>query len=64
MYTGAAEVPIEARVALWLVVMRRWDYAAAAERLGVDRDDLKELLKHREKLVAAVGPIGYTAGNG
>jgi DNA-directed RNA polymerase specialized sigma24 family protein len=64
LYRGAAEIPLRARVALWLVLMRRWSYAATAERLQVDRDGLRELLSYRERLALAIEPLTRTAGNG
>ena len=42
------------RAALWLVMLQRWEYAEAAMVLGVQRDDLLELLRHRDTLVSGV----------
>ncbi len=64
LYDAAADMPIGPRVAIWLVLMRRWSYAAAADRLQVDREGLRELLKHRQRLVAAIEPLSRSAGNG
>jgi len=51
---AAAELPALPRVALWLVLLRRWSYADASEALGVDGARMAELLAYRDILFAAV----------
>jgi hypothetical protein len=64
LYRGAAAVPVGARVALWLVLMRRWSYEAAGERLKVDRAGLRDLLRHRERLNYAMGSFKRSTEHG
>lgn len=52
LFSAAASVPAEPRAALWLVMIRRWSYAEAASVLGVDRDRVRELLRHRDRFMA------------
>lgn len=54
LYRAAADVPPRARVALWLVLLRRWRYEEASELLGGTQDDLRELLAHRQILSDSV----------
>ena len=64
LYRESARIPVRPRVALWLVIMRRWSYEAAAQRLNVDRKALMELLQYREQLRIAIQPERFTSGNG
>ena len=52
--SAAATVPWAARAALWLVLLRRWTYAAASEALGVDQAVLRDLLEYRHTLMGAI----------
>lgn len=54
LYRAAAEVPPRARAALWLVVLRRWTYEAAAGSLRTSIGELKDLLRYRHTLMSAV----------
>jgi hypothetical protein len=49
---SAGSLPPRSRAALWLVVIRRKPYRDGAEILGVDREELRRLLEHRDALVA------------
>lgn len=60
LHAAAAAVPALARVALWLVLLRRWAYDEASEVLGLGRDGLQDLLRHRHTLMAAI--LGGTRG--
>jgi hypothetical protein len=67
LHSVAGRVPALSRAALWLVLLRRWDYKGAAEALGVDRVRLIELLQHRSALVGILqdqGHLGITRGTG
>lgn len=61
---AAASVPWTARAALWLVLLRRWSYADAAQVMGIDREILKDLLRYRDTLMSAIlgGGNGRTRG--
>ena len=54
LLAAAGAVPPRPRAALWLVMLQRWEYADAADALGVDRGELVMLLRHRDTLVAGV----------
>ena len=54
LFGAAAKMPPLARAAIWLVVFRRWPYGEVASVLGRDVDRLKDLLRYRQVLVAAV----------
>lgn len=54
LHRAAASVPPPGRVALWLVLFRRWSYADAAECMGVDRAQLVDLLRYRDTFVASL----------
>lgn len=49
---GAGRMPPPARVAVWLVLFQRWSYEEAARLLGLDREELTDLLRYRHILVA------------
>lgn len=49
---SARSLPLRARVAIWLVSLERWRYDEAAKALGVERDELLELLAWRDTLLA------------
>jgi DNA-directed RNA polymerase specialized sigma24 family protein len=51
LYDAAASLPPGPRVALWLVLLRRWSYADAARILGVDEEELRVLLGYRDVLL-------------
>jgi len=56
---AAARIPPRPRGAVWLVVLRRWSYAETARLLGLDPDELPELLAYRRLLaVPAAGGSG------
>ena len=60
---AAGELPGTARVALWLVLFRRWSYAGAANILEVDREGIRGLLLYRQVLLSAVlGEMGWRTG--
>lgn len=50
----AARVPARPRAALWLVVIRRRSYEEGASILGIDRNELRDLLEYREVLMTDV----------
>lgn len=54
LYGAAADVPPRARAALWWVMFGRRRYAEVATLLGVSRDELLDLLAHRDAFVVAV----------
>ncbi|MDT8340539.1 MAG: hypothetical protein RQ751_03420 [Longimicrobiales bacterium] len=58
LYRAAGAVPPLARAALWLVLIRRWSYEAAAALLGVDVEGLKRLLAYRDAFMSAVMSSG------
>lgn len=59
----AEALPPVARAAVWLVALRRWHYDDAATMVGVTRDELVELLRYRDVLLAAlVTPTAHRAG--
>lgn len=44
---SAAALPAQSRVALWLVLLRRWSYRDAATAMGIDLESLRGLLTYR-----------------
>jgi hypothetical protein len=58
LFRAAGLVPAAPRAALWLVLLRRWSYDDTARALGVDRDHLLALLKHRTVLTDAMAEPG------
>lgn len=52
LHAAAAAIPPWARAAIWLVLIRRWSYDDTASLLGVDRDDLRELLRFQDVFAA------------
>lgn len=68
MVRAAAEIPQGPRVALWLVLLRRWPYDAAEEMMGIGRGTLRELLSYRSDflqglLTNASDEIGRETGS-
>ena len=61
LHAAAATMPMRARAALWLVLLRRWSYADAALEIGVERDRLRDLLAWRERLARALEPTAAEA---
>ncbi|MEX2471818.1 MAG: hypothetical protein WEA34_06545 [Gemmatimonadota bacterium] len=49
---SAGSIPPRSRAALWLVVIRRKPYVEGADILGIDGEELRGLLEHRETLMA------------
>lgn len=47
VYAAAATLAPDARVAVWLVIVRRWRYEAAADAMGVPIEEISSLLGHR-----------------
>jgi hypothetical protein len=60
---AARAVPIAPRSALWLVLIRRWSYRAAAEALGTDVDGLRALLGWRDRFTAVAFGRGTAGGS-
>lgn len=54
VYHAAGSTPQAARPALWLVLVRRWNYRDAAQALGIGLRELHELLRYRTTFIAAV----------
>lgn len=54
VYPAASVLPPKARVAIWLVVVRRWKYEAAAETLQLPMEEFSGLLTHRKSFLAAL----------
>lgn len=54
LHMAAASVPWVARAALWLVLLRRWNYADTSDVMGVDERVLKDLLRYRHTLMGAI----------
>lgn len=54
IYRAAASLPALARAVLWLILFQRWPHEAVMDQLGLDRSGLRDLLKYRHSLVAAV----------
>ena len=57
---AAADLPAQSRVALWLVLLRRWSYRDAATAMGIDLDSLRRLLTYRAAFFEGVvtGTVG------
>ncbi len=51
-HRAAGLLPPAARVAIWLVVLRRWSYGDAADALGTNRDGVVSLLAWRDALLS------------
>jgi DNA-directed RNA polymerase specialized sigma24 family protein len=51
---AAQAIPVRARVALWLVVFRRWGYREAGELMGESREGVVDLLAFRHTLMTAL----------
>lgn len=54
LFDAASSVPARPRAALWLVLLRRWSYADAAHIIGVDVEQLADLLAWRNALMNAL----------
>lgn len=52
IYDAAGALPPDARAAIWLVQFRRRSYAAAAETLHVEAEELHRLLRYRDAFLA------------
>lgn len=64
---AAAGMPTSARVAIWLVVLRRWSYEQTQAVMGIGREALRQLLGFRSQLsraAAADGDDGEAQGTG
>jgi DNA-directed RNA polymerase specialized sigma24 family protein len=64
LYRATADMPPRARVALWLVLLRRWRYEETSALLGSTAEDLKELLSHRQALSDAIARPDEGSANG
>lgn len=53
IFEAAARVGPKSRVALWLVLIRRWSYAEASAALRVEEPTLRGLLGGRHEFMAA-----------
>jgi len=63
LFRAAGAIPAWPRVALWLVLLRRWSYEETAVALGVEKAVLVDLLRYRDVLMKEM--IGPTRrGNG
>ena len=51
LFQAAGTIPPGPRAALWLVLLRRWSYEAAARVLRVEPEQLPLLLGHRDVLM-------------
>lgn len=56
LHRAAKGLPVAARAALWLVLLRRWSYADASALLRVSETELRALLEHRTRLVDSLSP--------
>lgn len=54
LFGAAANIPPLARAAVWLVLFRRWSYDEASGALDTGVDGLKDLLRYRQVVLAAV----------
>ena len=54
LFKAAAGMPPLARAAIWLVLFRRWSYDEASSVLDTGVDGLKDLLRYRHVLLAAL----------
>ena len=54
LYSAAAHLPPGSRVAIWLVLLRRWSYDEAAGVIDVDPSTMAGLLGHRDALLQAL----------
>ena len=61
---AAGNMSVRARVAVWLVTLRRWSYDEVEATMGIGRDTLRELLAHRTELfsAASAGSSGGEVG--
>ncbi len=68
LYNASAKVPPRARATIWLVLLKRWSHADAAGALGVERQELRDLLRYRRvlwrELAASAPGSGGAAGVG
>jgi len=63
LLVAAGLIPPRPRVALWLILFRRWSYSEAADALGADLDAIREYMVFRDSLISAL--MGRTrSGNG
>jgi DNA-directed RNA polymerase specialized sigma24 family protein len=54
LFGAAMDIPPLARAAVWLVLFRRWSYDEASSALDTGVEGLKDLLRYRQVLLAAV----------
>lgn len=54
LFSAAAVLPPRPRAALWLVLLRRWSYGAAASIMDVDVAELEKLLGYRDVLLREI----------
>lgn len=54
LHEAAGRLPPRARAALWLVALRRWQYAEASAVMDTDLERLKDLLQYRHMLMTAI----------
>jgi len=59
VHAAAALVAPEARAVLWLVLIRRWAYADAAQALGIDTAQVRALLASRTDLIDGLASSAY-----
>lgn len=50
-FEAAGKVAATSRAAIWLVLLARWSYSDTAEMIGVEKEDLGELLDARTVLM-------------
>ncbi len=64
-FEAAGVIPAWPRVALWLVLLRRWRYDDVAKELGVDRSVIVDLLRYRDVLMKEmIGPAQQRGARG
>lgn len=59
IFEAATRVPPRSRVALWLVLIRRWGYADACDALRVSESTLRELLREAQGFMSAFRGIPH-----
>jgi hypothetical protein len=64
LFRAMDRIPPRARVALWLLLLRRWSYADVEDLLGGERGELEALLSHRASLSEVVGVVGERPAEG
>jgi len=51
LFSAASVLPAWPRAALWLVMLRRWSYDAAANAMDIDIESIQGLLGYRDVLI-------------